>query len=224
MKDIKQYNLLLLLLGAGAFISKDMQASMRHIMHDDIFGDFFDDNMHYIDEIRERMMSYWPSKEEREAIKTARMQLAKIQPQVTETDQNVIITFALDNVDKKSITIGVKEYVKPQRNGAYKAYNVLKGLIPAQNGKVEFYITKHTLDVARQVALKRESKTDKSQTTFHQSASSTQVIELPQPVEITKETTKAQTKDNNLIITIAKKKQAETAQKQQAEIAITHEA
>lgn len=216
----KHLNLLLLLLGTNISIHQ-AQARMHFFFDDSLDWDIFDEMHDHVRKMRKH--TFWgPSKEEQEAIKIARENLAKIKANVTENDNNIVITFDLNGANKNAIDIEVKEYAKPQRGHIFKMQNILKGIIPTDHGKVEFYVTKNSLEIARHIEIKKEHKDDKKQTFAHFGSSATEIMELPQSVQISKQSAKAQTKDNTLTITLAKKKEAKLAQKQDSKLIIAH--
>lgn len=224
MKNVsaKRLSLLLLLLSTAAVHNTD--ARMRFFFDDDPWGfdsNIFDDMREHMRQMSEHFASFGPSKEEKEAVKSARKTLSAIKPEVTQDDNNVYVKFAINTIDKKNVDIEFKEYARPKRGDIYKMYPYLKGVISTDNGKVEFYVTKDALEVSRHIEIKKQNKDDKKQAVAYYGSSAAEVVSLPASVEISQDTAKAAIKDATLTITLAKKQQAKTTKKPQAKLPIS---
>lgn len=185
MKNVKGYLSLLLLITTSSFINS------KHILFDDSFDQVFTEIEDHLRQLKDHMgkMHDSSNKTDKEAIHKAQENLSKIKPDIKEDDNSIIVTFSIDNIDKKSIHTEIKD-------------NVFKGTIPTTNGKVEFSIDENYLMVGGIIEIKKQE--EKSSVNYM--SMETEYIQLPSAIEITPDKVNVQTKDNQLIISIAKTK------------------
>ena len=153
MNNLKFPFALCALFSASTLVQHPAQARMHHIWFDD--ASFFDTS--WMDEVMdfhrksvESMKQQWadlgPSKEDREAIKAARESLGKIKHDIKEDDQKITVTFTgFDKLDKNDIKVIKKE-------------NGWTGTITTKDGKIEFFIAPHGINVARHIEIKKVEK------------------------------------------------------------------
>lgn len=198
------------------------QTRLRHFVFDDMFEEM--QHMHeQLYRMQQQLWSHAPTSQhapEIEEFKQARKNLLAIEPEVTQDDTNVIITFAIPNVDKKSISLTIED-------------NVLQGTIPAQQGHVDFSVSNYSFSIARRIEIKKDipvttpeikqaQETTKSAQPVTETPAPTQSNKprqvtyfsdlvtayrtLPQTIDV--QSIKAETKENQLILSFAKTKQA----------------
>ncbi len=192
------------LLSTSIIIHHPAQARMHHIWFDD--ASFFDTA--WMDDVKDfyrksvkSMKQHFedigPSKEDREAIKAARENLAKIKHDVQEDDQKVTISFSgFESLEKKDITV-----VKKKHGWA--------GTISTKDGTIEFFIAPQGIDVARCIELKKTEKDDKDaqkKRVFYSSSLASESEYFKQLVDINSLKAEA-VKDSTFILTIAPQKE-----------------
>ncbi|MBA3954403.1 hypothetical protein H0X48_03745 [Candidatus Dependentiae bacterium] len=188
------------------------QARLRHF----IFDDMFEEMQHMHEQMNRMQQQFWShtpvslNTPEAEAFKKARKNITSIKPEITQDENSVIIKFPIPAIDKKNISVTVED-------------NILKGTIPAQDGRVDFRVAHNYLEISRRIEIKKETNTQDAQVENEKNTTSNRTPRqvsyfsdlvtrghlLPQTVDVN--SVKAETKDNFFILSFAKKKQAKIA-------------
>ena len=195
---------LCVLLSTSIIIQHPVQARMHHIWFDDTslfdpawMDDVKDFYRKSVKSMKQHFEDIGPSKEDREVIKAARENLAKIKHDIQEDDQKVTISFSgFESLDKKDIKV-----VKKKHGWA--------GTISTKDGALEFFITPRGIDVARCIELKKTEKDDKDaqkKRVFYSSSLTSEGESFKQLVDITSLKAEA-IKDNTFTLTIGKQKE-----------------
>lgn len=143
--------------------------------------------------------SVGPSKEEREEIKQARENLAKITHEIKEDESSVTVAF-------KGFTGLAKDDVK-----VVKKDTGWHGMITLKEGRIEFFISPLGLQVSSCIELKKEAKADNERqekkviNAFYTSQSATQADLFHTSVNL--QTLKGEVKPAEFILTIQKQKE-----------------
>jgi len=128
----------------------------------------------------------------------AQKELESIKPEIKKDQEgNIEISFALNNVDKKSL-----QDIELQDG-------ILIGQIDSVYGKVKFYISDDSIKLVRSLEINDEKNVDsdpekvKNKYVYHYTYGSSNLYPLPTKVDIN--SVKAKVRDDNLIITLKPK-------------------
>ncbi len=152
MNTFSKFPLAFYALVSATLMTQPTHARTHHIWFDDSFWDtsWVDQVREFqhqaMEEMKQHMANFGPSKEDQEAIKAAREAMAKVTYELKEDDQKVTITITgFDTLNQKDVKVVKKK-------------KCWVGTIPMKSGIVEFVIGPNGFRLDRRIEIKKEEK------------------------------------------------------------------